>query len=284
MDGASKQLEKDIRKKLIRRIGEARKRTFSQPLRRAIRDKLNSIAVKSVVGFYDGTNTVTSGVVVAGFGESDLFPAISRVEIGGMINGKLKRNPEVLEQTIDYRKRSLIVPFAQTDMVRQFMEGIADDYKSFIKRLVLTQLDENTNQILEGIRKHGNIEIEILGERLREHHIKVSDKFLDEIEKFSEKRFSRPIMNVVASLPKEQLAEMAESLVNLTALKRRVSNQEETVGGPTDVALISKGDGLIWIKRKHYFAPQLNPSYFAKLSYRRSHTDLENLGGGNEDE
>ena len=70
-------------------------------------------------------------------------------------------------------------------------------------------------------------------------------------------------------LPKEQLAEMAESLVNLTALKRRVSSQEETVGGPTDVALITKGDGLIWVKRKHYFAPELNPSYFSRTSYRR---------------
>ena len=77
-------------------------------------------------------------------------------------------------------------------------------------------------------------------------------------------------MNVVATLPKDQLAEMAESLVSLTTLKRRVSSEEETVGGPTDVALITKGDGLIWIKRKHYFSPELNPSYFARTSYRRS--------------
>jgi len=34
------------------------------------------------------------------------------------------------------------------------------------------------------------------------------------------------------------------------------------VVGPVDVAVISKGDGLIWIKRKHYFAPDLNHRYF----------------------
>ena len=63
-------------------------------------------------------------------------------------------------------------------------------------------------------------------------------------------------------LPKEELAEMAETLVNLTSFKRRVTPSAETVGGPTDVAVISKGDGLVWIKRKHYFDPALNHRYF----------------------
>ena len=37
---------------------------------------------------------------------------------------------------------------------------------------------------------------------------------------------------------------------------------EESVGGPVDVAVISKGDGFIWIKRKHYFDPSLNSHFF----------------------
>jgi len=56
---------------------------------------------------------------------------------------------------------------------------------------------------------------------------------------------------------------MAESLVSLTSFKRKVTMESETVGGPIDVAVISKGDGFIWIKRKHYFKPELNPQFFA---------------------
>lgn len=37
---------------------------------------------------------------------------------------------------------------------------------------------------------------------------------------------------------------------------------EETVGGPVDVAVISKGDGFVWINRKHYFKPELNTQFF----------------------
>ncbi|MHB1751682.1 MAG: hypothetical protein ACYCTF_03080 [Acidiferrobacter sp.] len=44
---------------------------------------------------------------------------------------------------------------------------------------------------------------------------------------------------------------MAESLVNLTAfLMRMTANEEQTVSEPIDVALLSKGDGFIWVKHK----------------------------------
>jgi hypothetical protein len=52
-------------------------------------------------------------------------------------------------------------------------------------------------------------------------------------------------------------------LVSLTSFKQKVSMDTETVGGAVDVAVISKGDGFIWIKRKHYFKPELNARFFA---------------------
>lgn len=77
------------------------------------------------------------------------------------------------------------------------------------------------------------------------------------------KHFVSPVLSVVTALPKAELASMAESLVNLTSMKRHVSSVSETVGGPIDVALISKGDGFVWIKRKHYFDKDLNYHFFA---------------------
>ncbi len=77
-------------------------------------------------------------------------------------------------------------------------------------------------------------------------------------EPFSDK--TRELANVI----RVANAAMAEALVNLTALKRRVSREAETVGGPIDVAVVSKGDGFIWIKRKHYFDPALNSGYFRR--------------------
>jgi hypothetical protein len=55
---------------------------------------------------------------------------------------------------------------------------------------------------------------------------------------------------------------MAESLMSISSFKRRVTKDKEKVGGPIDVAVITKGDGFIWIKRKHYFSKELNPYFF----------------------
>jgi len=43
---------------------------------------------------------------------------------------------------------------------------------------------------------------------------------------------------VVSSLPKDGLAAMAESLVNLTEFKQKSTSERETVAGPIDVAVI----------------------------------------------
>ena len=71
-------------------------------------------------------------------------------------------------------------------------------------------------------------------------------------------------MQTISILQKEDLAEVAENLIYLTSLIRRITPDKESVGGPIDVALVSKGDGFIWMKRKHYFDESLNKNYFGK--------------------
>jgi hypothetical protein len=78
---------------------------------------------------------------------------------------------------------------------------------------------------------------------------------------FRRQKFTDPILAVLDGLPKDELAAMAEALVGLTSFKLRVSEGSESVGGPIDVAVISKGDGFVWIKRKHYFPQVLNPHF-----------------------
>ena len=74
--------------------------------------------------------------------------------------------------------------------------------------------------------------------------------------------YTEPLLQTVISLDKEDMANMAESFISLTSLVRRMQPGEETVGGPVDVAVISKGDGFVWINRKHYFKPELNAPFF----------------------
>ncbi len=73
-------------------------------------------------------------------------------------------------------------------------------------------------------------------------------------------------MRIIGSLPVDEMAELAETLIMLESLKEKVTRPTESVGGPIDVCVISKSDGFVWNKRKHYFEHGLNPHYFFRQS------------------
>ena len=75
----------------------------------------------------------------------------------------------------------------------------------------------------------------------------------------------RPLQSVVAGLAVPEIAELAETLVMLESLKEKVTSRTQSVGGPIDVAVITRSEGLVWIKRKHFFEPNLNQRYMVRL-------------------
>jgi hypothetical protein len=102
--------------------------------------------------------------------------------------------------------------------------------------------------------------------------------FSDEVNAFCRKEYSNEIMDIVRDMPKEDMATLAEALVEITALRKRVSSTVESVGGPVDVAVITKGDGFVWIKRKHYFDIDKNLDFLYRRSNFVAGTSL--LSGG----
>ncbi|WP_231686950.1 hypothetical protein [Bacillus sp. JCM 19034] len=80
--------------------------------------------------------------------------------------------------------------------------------------------------------------------------MQVYDQYQKKLSDFKREQFIYPILDVVESLPTKELAHMAESLLNVASLKRKISISMETVGGPIDVAIITKGDGFTWVKKK----------------------------------
>lgn len=73
------------------------------------------------------SSTNHSGLVVAGFGEKELLPSLVSYEVDGIIGGKLKLVERYNFDTTR-KNRGIITPFAQTDMVYRFMEGIDPVY------------------------------------------------------------------------------------------------------------------------------------------------------------
>ncbi|HYA92881.1 MAG TPA: hypothetical protein VEK32_15450, partial [Thermodesulfobacteriota bacterium] len=202
-----------------------------------------------------------SGVVIAGFGEKDTFPSTISFDTEGIVYNKLKYRTR-MQGKVDFDNSAAIIPFAQGEMVFTFMEGVDPFYKNMEESYLSEIFDNYAEIFINRMRGHNNAE----KKRLKRNMIKIGKGMLQEhakrLEGYRHEKYVEPIMNVVSMLPKDDLAGMAESLVNLTSFKRKVT-LDETVGGPIDVAVISKGDGFVWIKRKLYFKADLNPQFFA---------------------
>ena len=64
---------------------------------------------------------------------------------------------------------------------------------------------------------------------------------------------------VIPAMPIQDAIDLAEFLVDSTIQFSRFTPGPATVGGPIEIAAITKHEGFKWIKRKHYFSCELNP-------------------------
>jgi len=263
----------EIHKKHGDKIKELIQDTFEKlPLSEKCEKCLERIVCSLFSKFPSGIqNQNFSGIVIAGFGELDTFPVLDELYLEGIAHDKLKYKRQKTIR-IDFDTRAAIIPFAQREMVDTFMEGVDPSYLKVEEAFLKDIFDNYAKIILENLQKYTPEEQEKLKENLISAGKNILNYFKKELESHRKDKYIQPVINVVSFLPKDELAAMAESLVNLTSFKRKVTMESETVGGPVDVALISKGDGFIWIKRKHYFKAELNPQFFANY-YR---------GGGDE--
>jgi hypothetical protein len=64
---------------------------------------------------------------------------------------------------------------------------------------------------------------------------------------------------VLPAMPLRDAIDLAEFMVDLTVKFSRFKPGAPTVGGPIEIAAISKHEGFRWVQRKYYFTRELNP-------------------------
>ena len=225
---------------------ESYKINLKEETKKKIMLKLNDIIRNKK--YWDRSNF--TGIAITGYGDNEIFPVCIQIETLGIINNKvLKLNENSFQ--ITHEQNSQIIPLAQTDVMDEFFLGINNEinqiYVKKFKNGIASEKDESVkNKIIQL-----NTSIE------EEKNKLVKDRLMN-------------IHRSLSFLPRDEMIYMAEGMINLTSFKRRLvlDNFSETVGGPIDIAFISKGEGFIWIKRKKYFDKEMNyvftENYFNK--------------------
>lgn len=178
----------------------------------------------------------STGIVIAGYGEDEIFPSLSSFRIYSFIMDEFKYS---LHQQARVGQgsnelKSTIIPFAQDDVVNTVVQGIDPQLSQFL-------VDQSA--VFDGLDKEKY------------------NRIINNLSEIQRKVYIEPMLDMIALLPVEETSVIAETLMNLTSFKRKYSTSVETLGGPIDVLAITPSEGPIWVKRKHYFNLDDNLGY-----------------------
>jgi len=198
---------------------------------------------------------------VAGFGSIEWCPSLVSFETDGIVDNRLKyvEKPDV--DIGRHGPEAEILGFAQDDMMKSFVEGIDPTIRKYLFTSVKQGIMDTAKAVLSAVLSDSAKEdaafkaMESTLETMQEEAVAEGSRYVKRIAE-------NPIRDMISAMPKQELVKLAESLIDITSLKRKVTRGQETVGGDVDVAIISKSEGFVWTKRKHYFPPELNPRFF----------------------
>lgn len=187
-----------------------------------------------------------TGLFFAGYGAKDAFPKYLHIEIHKIFKDKIKFIEE--KRFIGNGVNSEIVPLAQREVIYTFCRGISTDFRKLIPEkadsIIMSHIDSLSASDFSDEQK----------EKIKNELSNCKAQLTSEINTEIQTNNVQPIFDSVKLIALPEMAFLAESLVNITTLKRTfaLDGKQQTVGGPTDVAVLSKADGFVWIKQKHH--------------------------------
>ncbi|MEI6426314.1 MAG: hypothetical protein WCO66_03075 [Candidatus Absconditabacteria bacterium] len=192
------------------------------------------------LSYTDIMNSFT-GLVFVGYGNEEYFPQsfhlITKFKYSGTLYLTLLKDE-------DTKKNGYggVEGYADSETIQSSVLG----YNNNLKALIFKGADDCVSKICEKIKTDYNIDVVSDNVSFIKSDIEaiINDYGRDQVQSF---------FGAVRNLSIDELGNVVETLVNMSSFKKRISQEVETVGGMTDVAVISKGDGFIWLKKKRYF-------------------------------
>ncbi len=256
-EGVSAEMAAKITKTRVATVKEYLNKQRGSPPGKTLRARLHRIGQLSVTRHMKkGEHApLMTGLVVAGFGEADVFPSARNYSLSGLLteNGACWSQlgaTDLDEDGDPVEFNSQIIPFAQSETVEGFMTGIEPRLLEEVHSLVADKLGDLAERVDEHFHEMSSPERAELSDLLEEWGDGLLNEFHTDLKEIKQNEFVAPIIEMVEMLPRFDLAAAAEALVSLQSFKRRVTMDAETVSAPVDVVVISKGDGLVWVKRK----------------------------------
>ena len=192
-------------------------------------------------------------LVFAGYGKDQGYPSL----VSAMVCEGFDRHmnyhirPEDNVCIGDY-KPVAICPFAQTDVIKAILRGIHIDWSNGASDVFPDIVHSRTGDLFRpsfGEEDPGSEFRAMLAEvdtkDLQRQFFKEGMRLLNKNQREWEK--------ALKDCDLETLASLADCLIGMTGFHRILTFSQEGVGGPVDVAVISKNEGFTWLRRTNWY-------------------------------
>lgn len=201
-----------------------------------------------------------TGLVFVGYGDEDLYPSVVTVCISGTFDDRLRYYfDEDDSDDITTTNSASIIPFAQCDTMLSLMRGIHPLMLDTVIQKYEDSLEISKEKILEAAEAAGVTKSQLAKLTDAVNMEEAVEKYRQELVGYYRNTFIDGVVDAVESFNVEDMVDMAESFISITNLQRHISSSEESVGGPVDVAVITKSEGFVWVKHKQWFQREMNP-------------------------
>ena len=192
-------------------------------------------------------------LVFSGYGKDQEFPSLVSAVVCEGFDRRVSYHvrPEDIVCISD-DKPVAICPFAQDDVIRSVLRGIHTDWSGDAGDVFRRIVNPNFGDVFgsfydeddpggEFRKMLAEVETDDLHHQFYKEGMRLLDKNQHEWEK------------LLKDSDLESLASLADCLIDLTGFQRILTFSPEGVGGPVDVAVISKNNGFTWLRRKNWY-------------------------------
>ena len=192
-------------------------------------------------------------LVFSGYGKDQEFPSLVSAVVCEGFDRRVSYHvrPEDIVCISD-DKPVAICPFAQDDVIRSVLRGIHTDWSGdaggVFRRIVNPNFGDVFGSFYDEDDPGGEFRkmlAEVETDDLHHQFYKEGMRLLDKNQREWEK--------LLKDSDLESLASLADCLIDLTGFQRILTFSPEGVGGPVDVAVISKNAGFTWLRRKSWY-------------------------------
>ena len=193
-------------------------------------------------------------LVFSGFGTNQEYPSlVSAVVFEGFDNRVSYhiRSEDII--CISDKNPVAICPFAQKDVIKSLLRGLHVDYSSIVTNAMRGIYSPFSNDIFvfdddcsfEDFMEFQMMLQEVKTDDLCKKFYNANTRYLNKKQRKWEKNLEDYDLIAMAAL--------AQSLIDLTGFHRILTFSQEGVGGPVDLAVITKNEGFTWLSRKSWY-------------------------------